>query len=247
MRKKLLYLLFLFGFLFSFLLPVQAANQNVIDRAGVLAQEELAELESLAQQYSLQHNIGYYIRLVPNHNAYPRIEDYAEYLYKKENLGLGENKEGLLLVVSIEDRSFDLVAYGSKANEIYHAEKRTEIAKTVVNDYLSMNQFFDGFKAYLEEANSAIQVPLFIRMGITGFLPFFLSGFYVFFQKRKNHSADILLEAHDYVEAGLQLTLQQDQFLYSTTQVIHRPRNNSSSGGFHSSSSGGFGHTSGHF
>ncbi|QRG86589.1 TPM domain-containing protein [Bulleidia sp. zg-1006] len=253
MRKKITFFFFAL-LLFLCLIPVQA-NENtphVVDKYGLLSQEQIHQLEERAQKIEQEHKIAVYIRVYLDKGSYSTIESFSEAIYKNEKLGYGANHDGIMLVLTMWDRRFDVVTYGKKASSIYTAKKREKIASVVVKKYLRHNKYYEGFQRFMKETVDVIIIPFYIRSAIVIFVPLLLAGIYVFRLKKRHHSADIQLEASDYTKKGLQLSQQSDVFLYTTTVVIHKPKDDSDNdnfdgGGFSSSESGGFGHTSGSF
>lgn len=249
MRKKITFLLFALLLSFCFF-PVRAdSSDHVIDEHGILSQEQKENLEQYAKKIEKNQKISVYIRVYQDMKGYSTIEAFSEKIYTSQNLGSGQEREGIMLLLTMRDRGFDIVAHGKKSKAIYHAKKREEIASKVVNNYLRQNNYYEGFRCFMKECVNTVMVPFYIRCAISGIVPLLIAALYVFALKRRHHSADIQLEAMDYIQRGLQLSKQSDIYLYTTTTVIHKPKNDSSDdgGGFHSSSSGSFGHTSGHF
>ncbi len=111
------------------IIPVHADNTEwVKDDAGVLTQEEIDALNSQIQTITDTSKVGIYIRLKPDMDGSASIEDYAETIYTGEDLGIGNDHDGLLLVMSFDQRDYDLAAYGSRANDIFtdHAKDQIE-------------------------------------------------------------------------------------------------------------------------
>ena len=67
-----------------------------------------------------------------------------------EGLGIGDEKEGIMLTLTMEDRKFDITVHGKKANKIFDARARENIASAVVYDHLKYNEYGEGAKVYYE-------------------------------------------------------------------------------------------------
>ena len=141
MKKKLLALVAAFTFLLcmlpSFLLPTRAdADDYVVDEYGLLTSAEVQALNNIAKEYSEKYNIGFYIRIMNSH-GFQTIEQYSESIFNSEGLGIGDEKEGIMLTLTMEDRKFDILAHGQKGNRIFDERAREKIASIVVHEYLS--------------------------------------------------------------------------------------------------------------
>ena len=254
MKKKLLALVAAFTFLLcmlpSFLLPTRAdANDYIVDEYGLLTSAEVQALNNIAKEYSEKYNIGFYIRIMNSHGELT-IEQYSESIFNSEGLGIGDDKEGIMLTLTMDDRKFDITVHGPKSNKIFDANAREKIASAVVYDHLQYNEYGEGAKVFLDECSSTILTPYVIKGSITVIIPLIISIVIIIFFRSKHKTKGISREAYAYIpQGGLRLQRSQDMYLYrSETRTYNPPAKSSGGGGgFHSSSGGGFGHTSGHF
>ena len=120
-------------------LPVCAAEEDfpfVCDAALLLTDEEWLALEQHAEALSKQYQCAVYGITVDDYRDYGSgsIYDVAKSIYLEYDLGWGEEKSGVLLMLSMYDRDYTLIAYG------YGNTAFTDYGK----DYLS-EQFLDNF------------------------------------------------------------------------------------------------------
>ena len=106
MKKKLLALVAAFTFLLcmlpGFLLPTRAdANDYIVDEYGLLTNAEIQALNNIAKDYSDKYKIGFYIRIMNSHGS-QTIEQYSESIFNSEGLGIGDEKEGIMLTLTME-------------------------------------------------------------------------------------------------------------------------------------------------
>ena len=119
MKKILLTLLAVAMLAVLLVSPALAAQlDNVTDAAVLLTDEQLATLEEMAENVSDRYGCGVYVVTVDD---YRELEDTdvqtcAEDLYDYFELGLGEERNGILLMLSMEERDYALIAYGQKAH-----------------------------------------------------------------------------------------------------------------------------------
>lgn len=256
-----------------FILPVKAAyNDYVIDTQNLTYSSEQDELNMLAAEASEQHDAGIYIRVYYDYTGFNTIEEYAEYVYESEDLGYGPNKDGIMLILTMADRSFDIYAkYGGKCEEAFSDYAREQIAGTIVNDYLSDGEFYDGFKAFIDlcdsylgyqeqgtpispsfdpyreeqerqEQEAAENASRAAKTGATLGIPPLTALLTVLGLRSRNKTEHIATEASGYIK-GTKLHRQTDRFLYRNQTVTHvqRDRDSGGGGGSFHSSSSGSG------
>ena len=256
---------------FNFL-PIKADNTEWIrDDAGLLEQNEIQELNQKAAEISSTYNVGVYIRLENNHDGYSDIEDYAEALYSNESLGL--NSEAVMLVITMDDRRYDILAHGDNANAWFTDYGKQEMADEFLPD-LSNGDYYGAFDTFLstcedymetvKEGNHPVDtwIPeteemtpeeradalLHTRLIACGLVSPLIALLICIFIASRNRTSHIKREALDYIGDGLHLTGWQDIFLYQTRSVQHVPKDNDSGHfGGTSTNSGGFSHSSGSF
>lgn len=263
--KKLLHIVCsLLACLSIFLLPVKADNTDYVkDTYGLLTEEEQTELENTIQGIVDTYGVGLYICLLPDMEGYSNIENYAEKVYKEEDLGIGEEKAGLMLIMEFYDRSYDLCAYGDTAHIAF-----TDYGKSVIEDamlgHFKDSDWMAGFNAFITEAEyeleqSASGTPVDIEVSsekstLTYVLMYSLAPILALIITviiaNKNKTKGIATEASAYItNGGLNLSTSLDLYSHTTRTVRHipPPSNNDSSSGGTSVNSGGFSHSSGHF
>jgi len=256
MRKKILFLLSVLAFLLIPVLPVQAESGYVVDEYNVLTSDEESYLNSLAESCSEKYKIGFYIRVMPDQGSYSTIEQYAENLYTSQGLGYGSDKNGIMLVLCMEDRSFDIAVYGEKAQKYFTTSVRQDIAERVVYDHLYYDNYSSGFDCFLEESASHVKSYFTTRWSFVLGLPVIGSIATLFGLGSRNKTTAKAVSANQYIErSGLNLVTSQDVFLFRNvvrTPIVRQSSGGHGGGNFHHSGGGGghgggFSHTSGHF
>lgn len=137
--KRIFSLLTVLLLLTALCLPVAAAEESlpyVCDTVPLLTDGEWEELESKASKLSAMYQCGVYFIAVEDYTDYGSggIYNVAKTLYRDYGLGWGEEKSGVLLLLSMGDRDYTLIAAG------YGNTAFTDYGK----DYLS-EQFLDDF------------------------------------------------------------------------------------------------------
>lgn len=168
MKKKFLVLFSVIALLLTSSVTVFASGElfrdgkYVQDPYGYMTQDETAQLESMAAALSETYRCGMYIAVVDDMFAYA---DYATYdafeaateIYKGFNLGIGADKTGTLLILSMDDRDYALIAYGDFAHKAF-----TDYGKDCLSDIFleefAYDYWYEGFYGYLEKCDQMLQM-----------------------------------------------------------------------------------------
>jgi uncharacterized membrane protein YgcG len=268
--KKYRWILFSLLLCFCFLTPVHGDNTNYVkDNYGLLTASEVTSLNTKAAAVSKKYNVGVYIRIEPSYSGYSSIEKYDESLYETEQLGYGtgSERECVLLILTMDDRSYDIMAHGTTANKAFTDYGKNALAEKVVSGLKQKNYsgafetFIKGCDSYLDaeaqgtpvdtsnaDPQAHAEMMRNIKYGVTfGGAPL-IALIVCLIIKSKNKTSRINLDAESYVpKGGMHLTGQQDIFLYRTQTVTHINRDHGGGGGGTSINGGGFSHSSGHF
>ena len=270
MKKRLLSLL-LTGLLAALLLsllafPALADSQRtlplVVDVYGLLSEEQEEALNELAEGYSAQYECDIILIVTTDTEGYD-VESYTEAVYHHYQYGWGEERSGVILLLSMEGRDYDLAAYG------YGNVAFTDYGKTWLMDdvlpYLGKNDWYNAFRKYIDlsadylrQAREGNPVDYygggkddpwgggpdyptrsgFYVSGQTVLIALIAglipAGITVLIMRAKMKSARLQTQADSYA-AGLQLRDRQDRFINKT---VSRVRRDTDSGG----RSGGGGH-----
>ncbi|WP_369282903.1 TPM domain-containing protein [Oscillibacter sp. GMB15532] len=161
MKKTGLRLLLVLALTFALSLPAMAAELDAVtDAAGLLTETEREELNNRAEALAEQYQCGVYIVTLEDmedmgggSDAY----DLATAVYTEYDLGYGEEKSGLLLLLSMAERDYALIAYG------YGNAAFTDYGKDVLLDedvlpLLGEDAYYEGFSAYLDTAGEYLSL-----------------------------------------------------------------------------------------
>ena len=242
----------------------------VCDAYGLLTEEEDEALNKSADTYSAMYECDIIVVVVPDTEGY-NVEDYAEAVYQYYDYGWGAEKSGVILLLSMEDRDYDLAAYG------YGNTAFTDYGKAWLMDdvlpFLGDDDWYGGFRTYIDlcadylrQAREGrpvdyyggsetrarprgfyVTAPMVLVSLIVGLIP---AGITVLVMRSKMKSAVLQTRADSYLDSELQLTERSDRFINKTTTRVRRSDDSGSrSGGGHGTSvrSSGFSHHSGKF
>lgn len=252
MKKIFLTLAAAFLALFACMLPVQAASTYVVDQAGILNSSEQAMLEKQAADLSEQYQCGVYIVTVSDFTQladYVDIRSFAEAYYKQNGLGMGSQQSGILLVLSMAERDYSLIAYGN-GNNVLTDYGREQMLDNDILPKLSDDDYYGGFSAYLDTTGEYLKLAAagtpfdvnsdpaklamerMIKIGVVIGVPLIAALIVVLVLRKQMKTAGVLTTAGGYiVKNGVNMRTTQDQFLYRNVVRVPIPRNVSRGGG----------------
>ena len=209
------------------------------DSAEVLTEDEDSELEASLEELSVRQSFDVVVATIDSleGEGYTSMEEYADDLYDYCQFGYGENRDGVLLLVSIGDRKWHISTCGygitafTDAGIQYLGEQMTPdmAAAREGHPYDVDNMPKEPFSiVYL---GVALVIGLITALIVTGVM------------KSRLKSVAPQRDATSYVRQGsMKLTNQRDLYLYRDVHRTERPKESSSSdsGGSstHTSSSG---------
>ena len=235
---------------------------NITDTVGLLTSDEDLTLEERAEEISAQYGVGVYLLI---------LEDYSEYyddpyetayeLYHQNTLGLGEDRDGVILMLSMSNRKYATFFYGPKAEYAFDAYGQELMEEEFLDDFRD-DDWYDGFEDYLEvcaeylaraEAGdpvrrddssaggsdgSGIGTTILVCLGISAVIAMIVC----LILRGKMKSVRKGTHADAYVAGSLNLTASRDQYTHTTetrTKIEHE--SSDSGGGGSSACSGGGG------
>ncbi len=160
MKKTGVLLLLVLALTFTLPLPAMAAELDAVtDAAGLLTETERGELNDRAQELAQQYQCAVYIVTLEDMEDMGGSDAYeiATAVYTEYDLGYGEEKSGVLLLLSMAERDYALIAYG------YGNTAFTDYGKDVLLDedvlpLLGEDAYYEGFSAYLDTAGDYLSM-----------------------------------------------------------------------------------------
>ena len=256
------------SFLLAFLLllaltPAALADgaqlSYITDDAGVLTASETASLEKAAQHIAQRYGVGIYLVTV---NDACRIDSRGTYeaaytYYHRNSLGAGAERNGAILLLSMNDRAFAHFYYGKKSEYAFNSYAKEQIEDTFLDNFRE-NDWYGGFSDYLSACGEYLAlaaeghpvrrspVPAIVISCAAGILIAFLVCSIL---KRKMKSVYVQARADGYVSGGLRLSRQTDRFTHrtETRRHIEPPKPSGGGGGSIGHTGGGGSGRSGHF
>ena len=254
MKKKLTTLeLVLFFVLISFCVPAFADMQLdcVTDEAGLLTGEQWQELNTQAAELSEAYDCGIYIITLDDFTEYVDTDEIgvaAKTIYQEYELGADEEQSGILLLLSMAERDYDLRAYGY-GNTAFTDYGKDYLSEAFLDNF-GEDDWFAGFQDYLTVSGEMLQsardghpvdtnnIPEPSYARICGVMVCTLMGFVIAFivrgiLKGQLKSVAYGTDAEVFIASeGLKLTEKYDQYTHTTqSRVYDPPEKNRSDGG----------------
>lgn len=231
-------------------LPTLAAEpqlNHVTDAAGLLTEEEWESLERKAGEISDTYQCDVYIITVSDFLEYTNqtsVYEGAKELYRTYDLGYGTEKSGVLLLLSMAERDYSLIAYGY-GNTAFTDYGKDKLADVFLDDF-GDNDWYEGFSDYLQKSESMLKAaragnPLDVGSNpairttgivISVVLGCLLSLGICALLATSMKSVGIKTEADAYIREGsVRFAVRADQFTHITQHRVKIETETSSGGG----------------
>lgn len=118
----------------------------------VFYDSDISALEERAAAVSEQYGCGVYIVTVEDFTDYSDayyVDDFGEELFSSYDLGLGDGNCGILLILSMAERDYGLVAHGDFANTAFTDYGKDALAEYFLDDFRN-DDWYQGFADYID-------------------------------------------------------------------------------------------------
>ena len=258
MKRKMMLFLLVLMLAAVFAMPVLAAREYVVDDGDILTESEEQALEQMAEDISDQFGCDVCILTVYDYRDYGSggVRSSAEQYFTDNGLGRGSEKDGVLLMLSMAERDYALIAHGDLANGAFTDYGKEVLSEEFLDDF-RYDDWYDGFCDYLDgcerlldaaergepvdvsAANGGIFVVLLVPLAVAAIV----CGVMVAMMKTARKQT----HANAYIpDGGVQITGRADRFI-NRTVVRQKIESSSSSSGATRVNSGGFSGRSGKF
>ena len=248
--KRIFSCLLLLLLMTSFVVTAYADFQNpsIVDDAGYLMQSELSslskELDKVREKYGFEVAI-----YTESEMTSSTAEESADDIYDYNGYGAGENDDGILLYICSDTREYHFTTHGEGLK--YFNSNGLKYLESKVVPYLSENDYYEAFNAYIETTDELLQMAkdgkpynekqystkYLIGVIIAALLIPLLVALILMKKKLKKMKTAVENDyAANYVKPGsMNISVSRDLFLYSRITKTERPKESS---GTHTSSSG---------
>ncbi len=237
MIKRFVSLLLLVFFCVSLPLCVSAKETDkfIIDQAGLLTDSEEKDLKARLAEISEEYDVQMTVVTV-SALEFNDIETAIEAIYDSGKYGYGDNRDGIMLLVSMDIREFSIVSNGLAGDAISDSDIESildEMESDMANgDYSdAFETFADECEYYLNGYINGFPFEWGTNLVIALVIGVIIAWIVCLIFKGQLKSVRRQYRAADYVRDGsLQITQSLDLYLYSNVTRRAKPKNNSSSG-----------------
>lgn len=236
MKRKLLTMLLAAVLCVSLAVSASAASgADIYDDADLLTSTEEMQLAEKLADIGEQFDAQIVIMTVPSANG--SMDAFVEDVYDSMNMGHGENRDGVLLLVCMESREYRILSNGYAAEAI-GMDQIDAISDAIVSD-LSDGDYADAFSTFADQcayylngylngfpfnAGKSLIVSLIIGAAAGVGVALIL--------KNQLKSVRQQKQANVYIKSGsMQITTSRDLFLYREVSRTQKQSSNSSGSG----------------
>ena len=232
--------------------PTGADMNYIFDLSDQLSYEEWTELEARAADISQRHGCGVYAAFVDDFTEYGGGNDVYKttyQLYHASELGMGADRDGIIILLSMDDRDYAMFVYGDHAEYAFDRYGQKELEDAFLG-YFGDNDWYGGVSHYLDTCDEYLTRAEEGKPVRKNTLPMYLivvaascaiAGGICLMLKWQMKTVHKKAEADEYVAAGgLNLTKQYDRYTH-TTETRRKIHDDSDSDSGTSSCSGGGG------
>ena len=188
-----------------------SAEEYLMDYANILSESEKILLEEDLADISDLYNFGVYLVTFEDMAEYDygeyEIESFAEDFYMENNLGRNESKDGLMLIMSMAGRDFDIMAYGA-GNEAFTDYGKDKLVDAFASAFRE-DEWFVGMSKYLDKVE------------------------YMLKWYERGHPYDVGFFNPAAKLEDIELTRKEDKYIHTTSSVRYISTSSGSSGGGH--------------
>ena len=228
----------------------------VIDEVGLLKEGYYQDFEARCETMSQNTGVGVYLALVDSIGE-EEVRDYGVDFFNSNDLGMGDQKDGVLFLISVGSRKYVTVTHGA-GRDVFTNYRVDQMEEIIVSD-LKEDRFVEGCDDYVTLCEETVDFYLAngegmsrdndpvaqkkdraIGMGISVVVAAVIAGGVSFGLRRQLKSVEVACSASNYeLPDSFDLSDSNDKFEGVFISKTPKPKNDNDSGG------GGFGGSSG--
>ncbi|MBQ7895420.1 MAG: TPM domain-containing protein [Oscillospiraceae bacterium] len=124
----------------------------LIDSYGLLTEAEQRHIEAMAKELTQKQGCGVYVMIVDDFKQLNGNTDIykANYTYYHDNsMGYGPDRDGIMLLLSMDQRDFSFFVYGDKAEYALNKWGQKMLENEFVDD-LGDDRWYDGLEDFVD-------------------------------------------------------------------------------------------------
>lgn len=236
MKKRVISVLLVCLFVFLVSVPAFAADgtQRLFDNANLLTDAEKNTLKQKLDSVSETYKVDIIIVTVETVGD-TSASDFAEDFYDENQLGYGTNRDGVLLLIAMEERDYRILSNGIGAKAITSSEIET-IGNAIKTD-LGAENYAKAFQRFIDDCEYQIDgeingfpFKLVQNLAISLVIGFLIAFLIMCSMKSKLKTVRRRSEATEYTKKGsMRMHDSRDIFLYRTVDRTKKENESSNS------------------
>ena len=224
--------------------PDSVGMQYVFDISDLLTYAEWEELETRVADISSRRHCGVYFALVDDYTDYGdgSVYEVTYQLYHGSELGIGANRDGIIVLLSMEERDYAMFVYGEYAEYAFDDFGQEKLEERFLDNF-GNNDWYGGISDYLAacdefltkaDAGKPVRSSPWPLVAAAVGISCLIAGGICFLVLRSMKSVHQKKEANAYLTGGgLHLTEQYDHYTHTTETrtKIEKSSSSSESGG----------------
>lgn len=234
-------------------IPVLATPVRLVDNADLLTALEKDIVSEKLNEVSQKWSMDIVIVTADSLNG-ATPADYADDYFDCNGYGYGSEKDGILLLISMEDRDWAISASGRACQVFTYAGQGYIMDEVLL--FLSDDDFYNGFMAFADQCDDFCRqaaegtpydgdnlpqepIPFFLFAIISVVVGLIVGLIVTRVMKAQLKTVHSQSTANDYIKSGsMRITQSTDLFLYRNVTRVPRPKQTSGGSGMRTSSSG---------
>ena len=128
----------------------QPGDSFIYDDVGILSEENIASLEQMAEQVTWRYNCGVYVVVIQDYTEYGDSRyTAAQNIYNNMDFGVGSNRDGIMLMLSMWDRDYELYVKDYGVSEEAFSPYALDLLKEEFLDNFADDDWIGGFTDYM--------------------------------------------------------------------------------------------------
>lgn len=253
LKKHLILVLAPLALLAALFLPTQALAKSgtyVFDEYEALTEEQFNELESMGASYADKYHVGVYLlfteSLGPNESSSSGRNKFARDYFESNNLGVGSNKDGIILAVAVQSRKYVTVKHFVNKSADPFSDDSVDTMESSVKEKLKENKWYEGATAYYSTVGNHLEyfakngkqwtsthiISTIIKAAVTLGVPLIVAYAVTRHYKDAMLTAHLQTEASNYLdEDSFSLSSQSDIFVNRVVTSTPRPKHDDDNDG----------------
>ena len=131
--------------------PTDADMNYIFDLSDKLSFDEWAELEARAADISQRHGCGVYVAFVDDYTVYSDgggVYKTTYQLYHGDQLGMGDDRDGIIILLSMAERDYAMFVYGTYAETAFNSYGQEKLEKAFLGNFKE-DDWYGGVSNYL--------------------------------------------------------------------------------------------------